>query len=457
MDQAKLASSNSDTIKNEALDTGFKLWSFPGLCTGLVLTIGLTCAFPSQHPLFACLGFSFQAYLFTEYLIPLSIPSFFKANITGRDLLKVSKPTLPESLGLIPAVIYLITIYLFMPFPFAYSASKHTSFLQEGTLPHIKFNQFLSGLLSIQAMTILGFTDDVFDVRWRYKVLLPAIASIPLLIVYYISGGITCVVVPYPLDRYIHTPLELGLLYYIYMGMVAIFCTHTINIYAGSNGVEVGQTVILSISLILFNIFHLQDPFPGIVEKHFLSLYLLVPLLAVSLPLLRKNWYPAQVFVGDTFCYFSGMVFAVVGILGHFSKTLLLFFGPQIFNFIFSTPQLFKLVPCPRHRMPKLDPETGLLEASRADLTVSSLNSFQLSIILFAEKLRLISVKREAEPSTAHGLHSMTNFTLISLILVKFGPLKENHLAIYVMVIQALWSFIAVLIRYKLVHLFYNA
>lgn len=63
--------------------------------------------------------------------------------------------------------------------------------------------------------------------------------------------------------------------------------------------------------------------------------------------------YPADVFVGDTFCYFSGMTFAVVAILGHFSKTMLLFFIPQVFNFIYSIPQLFKMVPCPRHRLPK--------------------------------------------------------------------------------------------------------
>lgn len=63
--------------------------------------------------------------------------------------------------------------------------------------------------------------------------------------------------------------------------------------------------------------------------------------------------YPAQVFVGDTFCYLSGMTFAVVGIIGHFSKTTLLFFIPQIINFLYSVPQLFHLIPCPRHRLPK--------------------------------------------------------------------------------------------------------
>ena len=44
----------------------------------------------------------------------------------------------------------------------------------------------------------------------------------------------------------------------------------------------------------------------------------------------QHNWFPARVFVGDTYCYFAGMTFAVAGILGHNSKTLLLFFVPQV-------------------------------------------------------------------------------------------------------------------------------
>jgi UDP-N-acetylglucosamine--dolichyl-phosphate N-acetylglucosaminephosphotransferase len=34
------------------------------------------------------------------------------------------------------------------------------------------------------------------------------------------------------------------------------------------------------------------------------------------------------------------MVFAVVAILGHFSKTIMLFFIPQIINFTLSLPQV---------------------------------------------------------------------------------------------------------------------
>jgi UDP-N-acetylmuramyl pentapeptide phosphotransferase/UDP-N-acetylglucosamine-1-phosphate transferase len=74
--------------------------------------------------------------------------------------------------------------------------------------------------------------------------------------------------------------------------------------------------------------------------------------------------YPASVFVGDSYTYFAGMTLATAAILGtlsqmtfssayhsgQFSKTLLLFFLPQLFNFAISLPQLFGIVHCPRHR-----------------------------------------------------------------------------------------------------------
>jgi len=43
-----------------------------------------------------------------------------------------------------------------------------------------------------------------------------------------------------------------------------------------------------------------------------------------------------------------------------------------VFNFVYSTPQLFRLVPCPRHRLPRLDPGTGLLHGS-GDLNLVNL------------------------------------------------------------------------------------
>jgi UDP-N-acetylglucosamine--dolichyl-phosphate N-acetylglucosaminephosphotransferase len=167
------------------------------------------------------------------------------------------------------------------------------------------------------------------------------------------------------------------------MGMLAVFCTNSINILAGINGVEVGQSVIIALSILINDLLHILpgirdwlhlDPNPHAYRNHLFSFHLIVPFVAVSFALYLQNKlithyttrsrliltprYPAKVFVGDTFCYFAGMTFAVVGILGHFSKTMILFFLPQIFNFIYSLPQLFRIIPCPRHRMPRSVPGT---------------------------------------------------------------------------------------------------
>ena len=44
-----------------------------------------------------------------------------------------------------------------------------------------------------------------------------------------------------------------GILYYIYMGMMAVFCTNAINILAGVNGLEAGQTLIIALTVTFYN------------------------------------------------------------------------------------------------------------------------------------------------------------------------------------------------------------
>lgn len=141
------------------------------------------------------------------------------------------------------------------------------------------------------------------------------------------------------------------------------------------------------------------------------------------------------VFVGDTFCYFSGMTFAVVGILGHFSKTLLLFFVPQIINFLWSCPQLFKLVPCPRHRLPKLDPRTGLMQAS----------TFPCG----AHQYRWL--KRKPDDTEC------PNMTLISLCLQFLGPMRERDLCVLLLFMQAISCAAGLFCRYFLSQFFFES
>ncbi|KAF0468865.1 UDP-N-acetylglucosamine-dolichyl-phosphate N-acetylglucosaminephosphotransferase [Gigaspora margarita] len=303
-------------------------------------------------------------------------------------------------------------------------------------------------MLSLQSMTFLGFADDVFDIRWRYKLLLPTIASIPLLMVYYVNFGETHIIMPIPLRFLLGRVVDLGVLYYVYMGMVAVFCTNSINILAGINGVEIGQSLVIACSIAINDYLFLNGSSPA-VEAHLFSLYFILPFIGVSLGLIMHNWYPSRVFVGDTYCYFAGMTFTVVGILAHFSKTLLLFFIPQIFNFIYSAPQLFKLIDCPRHRMPKFNPTTQKLNYSRVHMQ-KPLGISAFVILKIFSSLGLVEIT-ELENSI-----EVNNFTLLNLLLLKLGPMNERTLTIVVIIIQIFTSCIAFIIRYRLVHLFYE-
>ena len=79
-------------------------------------------------------------------------------------------------------------------------------------------------------------------------------ASFPLLMVYYVTTNRTEIIVPLILRPLLGTSIHLGFLYYIYMGMLAVFCTNAINILAGINGLEVGQSVIIASRIVLFNL-----------------------------------------------------------------------------------------------------------------------------------------------------------------------------------------------------------
>jgi UDP-N-acetylglucosamine--dolichyl-phosphate N-acetylglucosaminephosphotransferase len=173
---------------------------------------------------------------------------------------------------------------------------------------------------------LLGFVDDVLDLKWRHKLIVPTIATLPLLVAY---NGVTNVIMPKFLRPIVGPFVNLGILYHMYMGSLAVFCTNSINIYAGINGIEAGQSFIIACFIFIHNIIEIYlGTSPEIVSHHIFSVTIIVPFIFVTLSLLKHNKFPSKVFVGDTFCYFAGMTFAMVGILGHFTKTMLLFFLP---------------------------------------------------------------------------------------------------------------------------------
>ena len=307
---------------------------------------------------------------------------------------------------------------------------------------------YLSAIMSLQSVVILGIGDDLFDIRWRHKLFIPAFASIPMLVVYFVDFGVTKVVVPRPLQAYVGELVDLGWLYYGYMAAIAIFCPNSINILAGINGIEVSQSLVIAWLLLVNDMLYLVPiasyPHPA-TDSHLFSIYLLLPFIGVSLALWCHNWFPAKVFVGDTYCYFAGMVFAIVGILGHFSKTLLLLIIPQIFNFLYSAPQLFGIVPCPRHRLPKFNARTGLMEMSVTEWKQPPSGALSTGI-KFLAGFRLIEVKVNEKDE----IIETSNLTILNLWLVWFGPMREDRLAMGVLLVQAACGLMGLVIRHKL-------
>ena len=73
-----------------------------------------------------------------------------------------------------------------------------------------QYIEYIAASLSICCMIFLGFADDVLNLKWRHKLLLPTMASLPLLMVYLVNFNSTVIIVPLPLRWYLGMDVNLG-------------------------------------------------------------------------------------------------------------------------------------------------------------------------------------------------------------------------------------------------------
>lgn len=88
----------------------------------------------------------------------------------------------------------------------------------------IQLIPFLAALLSICCMIFLGFADDVLNLRWRHKLLLPTLSSLPLLMVHLANRGTTHIAVPLVLRSYLGTSIDIGNLFILAIGCLMFLC-----------------------------------------------------------------------------------------------------------------------------------------------------------------------------------------------------------------------------------------
>ena len=343
----------------------------------------------SSH-FFGILVVAVVSYCLTLFSIPRTCTSHIKANLCGRDLNKGEDPAtaakIPESMGLESSAILIG------------AAVVITAFSDVG-------NIIYPALISIVLTSFLGFADDVLNIPWRVKIFIPFFSVLPLVLNY--DGSTTICLKGFlsPLKAIFHFEcIDVKYFYLFYIFCLFVFCTHSINIYAGINGLEAGQSLVVACFLLFHAIFY-WDSEPG--SRAAASL--LIPFIATTFALLHYNWFPSRVFVGDTFTLTAGAVIASAGVLGHFPEMTLLFMLPQLLNFAISFIQLIGIIPCPRHRLPRLNTKTMKLEGIKQ------------------------------------------NLNLVNWWLIIFGPKTEERLCIELLIFQIICGIFAYIIKY-----FYN-
>ena len=246
------------------------------------------------------------AFLGTYLTTPKMMKRLRIRDITGTDLHKRNSPIIPTMGGVTIAGGYFIGMLFLLAF----------------------FNDLLAPISaaasSILMICMIGMIDDILDLSQRARVILPIIASLPLM-------------VAASTDRTMLIPLvgrvSLGVLYPLIIVPIGVVAASNLtNMLAGLNGLEVGMGAIAVFSLIVS---------AGVSSK-WTCMLILTPMLGALLAFLRYNSYPSQVFPGNSGTYLIGAVIAAAVILGDMEMIGVIVLLPYIAEFLVKARTLFQ-------------------------------------------------------------------------------------------------------------------
>ena len=98
--------------------------------------------------------------------------------------------------------------------------------------------------------------------------------------------------------------------------------------------------------------------------------------------------------------------------------------------------------------MARFNPKTGFVEPSQVN--IKDLRFLGKLVVRIFTLLGLLAHKKDEE-----GNPTVNNFTLINLVLVKFGPMREDRATLWIVAIQIVCSILAFAIRYPLTWVIY--
>ncbi|MFH1328724.1 MAG: hypothetical protein ABIH76_07795 [Candidatus Bathyarchaeota archaeon] len=229
---------------------------------------------------------------FTPYLA-----SFMKKKgITGVDVHKLDKPSLPEMGGIsiiLGLTISIIILILFLPF---YAL------------------EFLAFILVVLVAAVIGYLDGLRPWKAKTKIVVVALACLPIIII----GAYETT----PLAPFIGQ-LRLTILYPI--AFVPIFITLTAN---STNMIDIFNGSMAGTSAIAASFLFCT----AIIFGKFEAAIMYAPLIACLVAYYRYNRYPAKVFGGDVGSLAVGAAFGAIGIISGLEVVTLIALLPFMIN-----------------------------------------------------------------------------------------------------------------------------
>ncbi len=196
--------------------------------------------------------------------------------------------------------------------------------LSLAVFPYNDIAVILAAMLSITLIGAIGIIEDFVPIRQFYRVLLPAVAALPLMA---ISAGHTAMTLPFL------GTIDFGVWYALLLipiGVVAV--SNLVNLLAGFNGLEAGVGAIIGAAL--FSVAYLT----GQQEAALLS----IALSASCAAFLFFNWFPAKIFPGNAATYVLGAAIAAIVIVGNMERVGAIALAPQIAEFLLKARSKFK-------------------------------------------------------------------------------------------------------------------
>ena len=233
-------------------------------------------------------------------IIPSYIRNAIKRGLVGIDMHKREKPKVAESGGIVLILGYIVGMLLSLIILFS---------------EELNYVYVLASLCTVIIAAFVGIIDDLFDIRWRTKVLSPMIASLPLTVV---RAGDYTMFIPFI------GPVDFGLLYPTVLVPLAITgAANAVNMLAAYNGLEAGGTLIVGSAILVASIIY-SRPEAGIV---------IAPMIGACAAFLIYNKYPSKVFPGDSGTFAMGAAIAAAVIVGNLETIGVIAMMPYFVHF----------------------------------------------------------------------------------------------------------------------------